>query len=714
MSNGFKRFIETSGKSLDEIREKINKMALELAVDIVDDATQLMPKEIRNKAKQMVRNIHNGNAERGYKAEKIPPRGTGGENVCTDSGFMVTKVFPKSGMADDRSVGDIDPLECFEEQLSGVIDKNGKVNYGLLPENRVKEKKTSPDPPLFDESSAVIEYPHEPIIGEQSGQDEFMAEKIAQMRKLEEVSHNGYIVKRCVEITMVRQGEFMKDVTDDYLHSAFCGIPRPIYAALSRSQLRTYFTWRTGWRQGLHSIADKPYILLYCYEVLNKIGFDSSDGAYRELLLIWNELRGDALYLNGFLPRWIKDFYAFNRIEDPLPEFPEEYEKAEVCSEILSGNYKNKLDYLADNSSYNIRCSVFVNAKNKPYLDGACEAALKALDAHFEKYGVELSGLICGKMKKDFAWEPFGGAPVDLERMDGFEPLRINELERYCKKRGEPAFEIFEFAPSRDFIGYVLKCAEARLRKRMAFSHKLSPNISMIKNELANRSKLQSAVSDKAFETLIADAVDDYCRRNNIGASRKSCDLNEEIRTQKVEIDVSKLGEIRRQADHNTELLIVPEEILSEDDIHRVSGKVAEDEFSSAVADASEAARLPDSIKDESIGVLKGENFVITSPENADRINVEHNTALDGLPPEWREFAMDLIPNHILVLRHMMSGTLSEFCREHGLFAQTLFEEINSAALDAVGDVIIEGGEFVEDYREYIALLLNNMKGEKK
>ncbi len=713
MSNGFKRFIETSGKSLDEIREKINKMALDLAVDIVDDATQLMPKEIRAKAKQVVRSIGGDNSGQGYKAEKIPPREKSGNE--RGSGFMVTKVFPKSGAADGGFPGgDIGAFESLEDQLNGAFDENGKLNYGLLPENRTKAEKTVPDMTPCDELPVVIEYPHEAIIGEQSEQDEFMAEKIAQMRKLEEVSHNGYIVKRCVEITMVRQGEFMKDVTDDYLHSAFCGISRPIYAALSRSQLRTYFTWRTGWRQGLHSAADKPYILLYCYEVLNKIGFNSSSAAYRELLLIWNELCGDALYLNDFLPRWIKDFYAFNRIEDPLPVFPEEYEKAEVCSEILSGNYKNKLDYLADNSSYNIRCSVFVNAKIKPLLDGACEAALKALDAHFGKYGVELSGLICGKMKKDFAWEPFGGAPVDLDRMDGFEPLRINELERYCKKRGEPVLEIFEFAPSRDFIGYVLKCAEARLRKRMAFSHKLSPNISMIKNELANRGKLQSAVSDKAFETLISDAVDDYCRRNNVGASRRSKNTEEEIPPQKVEIDVSKLGEIRRQADHNTELLIVPEEILSEDDIHRVSGKVAEDEFAAAIKDASNAAELPDSITNGSLGILKEDKFVITTPENADRLGAEHNTALDGLPAEWREFAMELIPTHILALRHIGNGTLSEFCREHGLFAQTLFEEINSLALDAVGDVIIEGGEFVEDYKEYIGLLLDKMKVEEK
>lgn len=717
MSNGFKRFIETGGLTLEEIKEKINKMALELAVDIVDDATQLMPKEIRRKAKQAVRDLH---GKKEYKSEKIPPRETLTEDPA---GFKVTKIYPKEGAAVD--ISDETPFtdEEFTDLFGDAVDGSGNIHYDRLPERKNAPQVSAES---YDEASFTA-YPHEAIIGEQSEQDEYMAEKIAQMRKLEEISHNGYIVKRCVEITMVRQGEFMKDVEDDYLRSAFCGIQRPGYASLSRSQLRTYFTWRTGWRRGLHSVTDKPYILLYCYEVLNKIGFDSSEAAFRELLLIRNELSDRALYLNDLLPRWIKDFYAFNRIEAPLPEFPREHpmdlDITEVCSEILNGNYKNKLDYLAENSSYNIRCSVFVNAKVRPQLDGACEAALTALDGHFKKFGVELSGLICGKMKKDFSWEPFGGAPVDLDRMDGFEPLWVNELELYCKKRGEPALEVFEFSPSKDFIGYVLKCVEARLRKIMAFSHRLSPNISMIKNELANRSKLQSAVSDKAFDTLISDAVDLYCRQNNIGAPKRSDkkfdDSAADYSAVKVEIDVSKLGEIREQAERNTELLIVPEpdeDRLTEDRMRAVVGLVADDEFSEAVAAAAETegfSENAEAAEGGSIGILSSEKFVITTPENVDDAVKIPSGALDELPEEWREFALRLIPIHIPVMKHIMDSTLPEFCREHGLFAQTLYEEINSEALDTIGDVIIEDGAFIEDYRENIAQLLEILSIDK-
>lgn len=716
MANGFKRFIETGGLTLEEIREKINKMALELAVDIVDDATQLMPKEIRRKAKQTVRDIQNKTK---FKSEKIPPRNEITANADDDE-FKVTKIYPKSGASADIDISDDKAFNNadYKALSENVVGKGGNVRYDRL----IGNKKDNGDPisEHFYDKPPVIAYPHEAVIGEQDEQDEYMADKISQMRKLEETSHNGYIVKRCVEITMVRQGEFMKDVEDDYLHTAFCGVQRPIYASLSRSQLRTYFTWRTEWRRGLYSVADKPYILLYCYELLNKIGFGSSAAAFRELLLIQNELGDRALYLNDFLPRWIKDFYAFNRIEDPLPVFSDGHSKnsyiSEACLEILNGSYKNKLEYLADNSSYNIRCSVFVNSKNKPYLDGACEAALKALDAHFKKFDVELSGLICGKMKKDHSWEPFRGAPVDLDRMDGFEPLRINELELYCKKRGEPALEIFEFSPSKDIIGYILKCVEARLRKITKFSHRLSPNISMIKNELANRSKLQNAVSDKAFETLISDAVDIYCRQNDIGApakpNKRSDDSAVDYTAVRVEIDVSKLGEIREQAERNTELLIIPEENLSEDRMREITGSVEDDEFSEAVAAASETEDVSNDNKGGSIGILTSDKFVITAPENIDgAVNIPDG-ALDELPEEWREFALGLVPIHIPVMRHIIDGTISEFCREHGMFAQTLYEEINSEALDAIGDIIIEDGRFIEDYKDNVTRLLKILINE--
>ena len=52
--------------------------------------------------------------------------------------------------------------------------------------------------------------------------------RIAEMRRLGQTFYNGYMLRQCAEETLVKQGEYMKDVTDDFGRNCFCGIDRPI------------------------------------------------------------------------------------------------------------------------------------------------------------------------------------------------------------------------------------------------------------------------------------------------------------------------------------------------------------------------------------------------------------------------------------------------------------------------------------------------------
>ncbi len=638
MENGFKKFIDVSGKSANEIKRNINELLNSVVDTVVDDVTQFVPSDVRRQIKQSIREVSKSDKQQKneYKAEKIPPR---------------------------------------PPQKEVYVDPDGYVIPPLPPE-----------PPRYNPDATA--YPREPFYEPQNEQDAFMVEKIREMRKLEEISHNNYIVKRCAEVTMVRQGEFMKDVTDDFPRRVFCALPRPIYAAMSNSQLRTYFSWRTDWQLGIFELIDKPYILLYCYEVMNKIGFDSSDSAFSELLLIREKLSEKAGYLNFFLPRWIKDFCAYNRVTLPLPEFSERAENSAIA-EIMRGDYKNKLDYLAENSAYDIKESKYLTPDTKPLLDGACEAALTALSEHFKKYGIELSVLLCGKMKKDHSWEPFAGALVDLDRMDGFQALEISPSERYSIKRGEPTLENFEFSPSKHIIGYILKSVEARLRKRTGFPHALSPKTDMFKNEISNRGKLREAVTAPEFESIIPNAVDIWCRQNGVGKPLKSEKLtDEDYVIPKVEIDISKLDMVREQAELNASRLIIDEsETPQMPDIDSLTDSISDDTFNEAVASYAEPFS-PHEV-----------------PESNKPPSLPKTDALDKLTGDWQELALNLTPLHITALKALLGGTIEEFCRERSIFAETLFEQINAEALDKIGDVIIENGAPVEDYLTEIQTL---------
>lgn len=682
----FKKFIDTNGKTLAEIKKSINEIVNQKTInnavnkivdDVVDDITELMTADTRRIVKNAVRSLRSDKAQNErhtktlqnpeYSAQKIPDRDT----LPKRESDAVTKYSP---------------------------NKNN-LSYNIPQSKR--------EPTI--EAYNSIAYPHEAIPEDMNAQDELMLNKIREMRTLEELTRNSYVVRACAEITMIRQGEFMAEVEDDFGRRVFCGIPQPLYAAMSNSQLRTYFSWRTDVRRGVCEDIDEPYAVLYCYELLNKIGVSDSEEAYRLLLGLWESFHFTPKR-SKLVKQWIKDFYAFNNISANVPFQEVIGTDFAAVMEIGKGNYADKLDFLAANSAYDLSTSSFINEKTRPIMNGAVEKVLEALAEHFRKYGVELSSLICGKYKKDFSWQPFDRAIVDIDRQDGFREVQISPVERYTLKRGEPVLERFELSVCRGMVGYILKSVEAKLRRLMVYGKYLSPSFKMLENDIKNRDKVEQAVKSPGFSDIIPNVVEEYCRKAGISivkknASKKSApkpwDEKPPTEPVVVKIDISKLDEIRRLADENARKLIVDEPLEAEffdnavtpnehQDYQDIADNISDDEFSEAVAEYSELAPT----EEES-----------PMPEFAVR-----NPCFEQLDPEWKAFAENLTPDNILFLRNMLGGTEREFCRSRDIMPQTMIEEINAEAILAIDDVIIEGGVILEDYTEQANMLVTAFK----
>lgn len=210
--SGFKKFIDTNGKSFEEIKKLINDMVLGVVDGIVDDVTEFAPKEVRRDMKRKIHDVIEAAESREYKPEKIPPR---------------LKEFTRPPPPQSKY-----PFRPFEPNS--------------------------------------VWYPHEAVPEHMTPQEEFMLDKIYEMRGMEIISKNSYILTRCALDNLIVQGDFMFDIEDDFERRAFCCMDMPLYGAMSNSQLRTYFTWRTDIRRGKFPEADKPYIILYCYELDRK------------------------------------------------------------------------------------------------------------------------------------------------------------------------------------------------------------------------------------------------------------------------------------------------------------------------------------------------------------------------------------------------------------------------------------------------------------
>lgn len=667
----FKKFIQTNGKTFEEIKRTINEMvnrAVENVVDtVVDDATQFASKDVRRNVKKSVREARKNAAEGNYRPEKIP--------LAVKDSNEPKKQYDKDPTKEPRN-----------------IDPNDIIYRGSAP------------------AYSTMAYPHEYHSDNMSPQESYMLMKIGQMRELEICIRGFGIVKRAIELTIVEQGDFMAQVEDDFPRRAFCALQTPVYAAMSNSQLRTFFTWRTDARRGNYSKTDKPYVLLYCYELLNKIGENESVKAFDKLLEVWESCRGFAPYLDELMPRWLKDFYAFNDVTEKYPDI-----KAVVgdsaadknereFTELEAGDYSGKLDFLAENSAYDIKGSAFYDEDKKPLVEAACEAALNALHDYFETRGIELSELVCGKLKKDYSWAPFKDAIVNLDTADGFRPVRISAAERYCVKRGEPALELFDFSPSRGFIGYLLKSVEAELRVKTGSGRRLTPKLEMLKNDFKNRTKLMEAISSPDFLEVIPRAVDDFCAANGIRPpskpSRRGFDPDEEYSygSERVEIDVDKLGEIRERSDRMADLLIIDGGEDADADTNEPEPSDAAEQIAAQIGD-DEFSELIDGFKEE-LSPLEDEELPLRTGD----------PAFEELDRDWRTFANSLIPIQIGALKALLDGTFRDFCGKNSLLPETVIEEINTEALSAIGDLVIESAEIVPDYAEEISKIVKAAK----
>ncbi len=552
-----------------------------------------------------------------------------------------------------------------------------------------------------------IAYPHESIPDNLTEREMRLTEKIFAMRKLREITYNGYIVQRCAEVTFVMQGDFMAEVTDDYPRNAFCGMAMPMHAAMSNSQLRTFFTWRTDARRGIYRETDKAYVLLYAYELLNKVGVLSSEDAFGKLLDLWNGC-SSAKYLDELMPRWLKDFAAFNDISDAYPDINEYLKHArkspgeKAAEEILDKSYRKKLDFLAENSAYDIKKSSYFSEETKPLLEGAAQAVLEALDGYFSEKDIDLPSLLCGQLKKDFAWKPFQGALVNLDRADGFHAIKISAAERYCIRRGEPVLERFSFLPQKGFIGYILKSIEARLRANTGYKRKILPNEAMLLNDFKNREKLVNALKCSDFSLTIENAVDEYCRKNGLFAVKSSKSRPEDhvnYSRQNIEIDVSKLAEIRERSEETAKKLIVEEN--DADFVEKSASRVSDEEFSERI---SEYSRLSEEIEGQTDREPPAAEPLAGKPAREKTPDLP-----EELPSEWRGLAESLTEDEREILAVMASGKAADaLCREKGTLPETVFEAINNKAMDAILDIIIENGEIIPDYLENLQCIIDN------
>lgn len=118
-----------------------------------------------------------------------------------------------------------------------------------------------------------------------------------------------------------RQGKFMEDFTDNYTAYESLNIYYPSYQRLGYGQLRTYFSWRTHYRNGLVGDIALSYVFLHVYETINLIGQPCPASALQHLVQLWMDYRGSHPSLDDYLPAVVWDFHVYYRLDTSFVDF---------------------------------------------------------------------------------------------------------------------------------------------------------------------------------------------------------------------------------------------------------------------------------------------------------------------------------------------------------------------------------------------------------
>ena len=382
----------------------------------------------------------------------------------------------------------------------------------------------------FDDFSYRV-YQDEPIIIPEINMESRTPPIYRAMRK---IAMTGGYYSESYEKIFYKQGKFMERLEDDFDYREEFAQYFPTYQSMSDRQLRGYFSWRTKVRHCVIEKTSISFVFVYIYELINQIGVRSAIDGFHKLKNFWTAYRKIDLRIDSYVKLWLKDYVVYNNLDKSLLE------------DLLYSNYNNALLTLhnykshgADEvfsalnsiSSYDLRDSGFFkrhpdDVKNVTY------DVFSALSDHYDKDCKTTLGETFFGVFYTSSYYMFNSAVFyDRIRRRDFV-YEIDEFCTYsCKKGNWSCKSFFHYGNKNQRIGALLKTIDFNMRKKFNF-----------------RSTLKVVKTSEIHENIINNTIDNYQEKQKEAARPK------------IEIDVSKLQNIRKAALQTQSKLLVDED----------------------------------------------------------------------------------------------------------------------------------------------------------
>lgn len=381
----------------------------------------------------------------------------------------------------------------------------------------------------FNDSTVSKIYRDEPILKTAAQMANFTPPKYREMRNLVK-SSPAFYASDAAQI-FYEQGKFMEDYTDNYRYNGEFQSYYPTYRYMTDQQLRGYFSWRTKVRDGIIDKTSLSFVFVYIYELLMQIGVSSAEEGFYKIKDFWQIYKDIDPKINHYIKLWLKDYVIYNGLEKHLLD---DFSDINFYNTILTliNCYSHSADEvfsaLNSLSSYNLENSRFY----KLHSDDVKHVVYNVFAELTEYYNKKRKNSICEKLFGKIItnqYVMFNSAVFYSHEMHKDCVYEINAVCKYICRNGKWTYERFIFFKDKNkYIGELLKTIDFIMRQEYDFKSTLKVD------------KVKKVYQD-IIRKVIGELLEDKKKKS----------------VPKIEIDISKLQNIRKTALETQNKLIV-------------------------------------------------------------------------------------------------------------------------------------------------------------
>ena len=330
------------------------------------------------------------------------------------------------------------------------------------------------------------------------------------------------------------QGKFMEDYTDVYDYTADFVRYYPTYRDLETEQLRGYFSWRARLRRGEFPSAPLPFVYIRAYELINGIGAELPQERISLMKRLTAEYGDRDAELKKLLLRWTADYCVYEQLDPQLvadlPDVQYDLALIKLLNWEESGDDElfTALNYL---SGYPFERSRYYIA-NAERFKAAAVRVFRSVSAFFRDHRKKP---LCDKLfghRTEMNCRLFESAVFYDRNTSRTADYSLNAIHTYTCRNGIWRCDRYYGSRTRSpQLGELMKMLDYLLRERDDFRYKLRP----------------AEVSKTAAELI----------KKELGAMDEEARIAKAMR---IEIDLSKIADIRAASEITRDKLIVDEE----------------------------------------------------------------------------------------------------------------------------------------------------------